>query len=186
MRHPLLVLLSGLACATVWAGEEAPAASGVSAPEVHIESVDLKVPWNEPGGLGFAIGYDNGLFGGGFGQGVRFKIPFGRYLGLNLRGLSVMGGSETFVHYLGGRAELLGQTPIFLNVMRLYGGGGFQLFYPVNGVPSPALLLGGGGQFGFEFFMGKRAAFFLEVGGNGGGRTVSGATVLAGINVYPF
>ena len=36
-----------------------------------------------------------------------------------------------------------------------------------------------------EFFLARRMSFFLEIGGQSNG-ALSGATILAGMNVYPF
>jgi hypothetical protein len=145
----------------------------------------LRVPWTGPPVRDFAFAYENGLFGHGFGQGIRVKIPFHAHWGMNVRGLSVFRTEAAAEWILGGRIEYWGQSPIFLNLVRLYGGGGPQLFVHVKG-GNNNLMWGGGGQFGFEFFANRRMAFFLEVGGNGGGDLPTGATVLAGMNVYPF
>lgn len=114
-------------------------------------------------------------------------MPFGRYFGLHVRAISVIGDPGTgFQWNVGGRVELFGQTPVFLDRMRFYGAGGVQAFYPVRGSAAPVLLWGGAGEFGFEFFLTRRAAFFIEIGGSGANPLVSGGTALAGINVYPF
>jgi hypothetical protein len=144
----------------------------------------LAVPWTAPTGQGIGIGYDNGLYGSGFGQGLRLKVPFGRNGGVTLRGIMVV-ADDPERWSAGGRLEVYGQSPVFLNLMRLYGGGGVQMFHLFKGEHAPSTQWGGGGQFGFEFFMAPHLALFLEVGGNGNAHLVGGATVVAGINFYP-
>jgi hypothetical protein len=77
---------------------------------------------------------------------------------------------------------------VFLNLLRLYGGGGVQVFAPVTGTNSSKASVGGGGAFGFEFFLNDRLSWILEVGGSSGaaGSNSSGATVTAGLQFYPF
>ncbi len=84
----------------------------------------------------------------------------------------------------GGALEFFGQTPVYLNLVRLCGAGSLQVFYAVNAVTAP-VSWGGGGHFGFELFLGRRMSLFLEVGGQGRGPR-SGATVIAGLQIYPF
>lgn len=145
------------------------------------------MPSTAPTGRGLSIGFDNGLFGDGFGQGLRLRIPFGRNWGLAVRALSVMDdqGPDQFQWALGGRLEIVGQSPVYLNLVRLYGGGGPQVIRGMRGEGRGTTSLGGGGQFGFEFFQSPRFSLFFEVGGQGGNNRFSGATVLAGLNFYP-
>jgi hypothetical protein len=145
------------------------------------------LPSSVPGGQGLALGYENGLFGDGFGQGLRLKLPFTQHWGVVARALSVIdeGAPGRFDWSLGGRLEVFGQSPVFLNLVRLYGGGGPQFFRGLRGGREGQSGWGGGGQFGFEFFQSPRVSLFLEVGGQGGDGQVGGATVLAGINIYP-
>ncbi|MFO0728364.1 MAG: hypothetical protein U1E65_31580 [Myxococcota bacterium] len=149
----------------------------------------LRVPWTEPSGQSLSFAYDNGSWGGNWTQSVRVFVPFGDHFGGLARGL-VMFGGPTFGERIdvGGRLELIGRSPVLLNFVRLYGGGGISLMSPVHGVDKPQLTVGGGGQFGFEFFMTPHIAWTLEVGGNSGSQDGfgSGATILAGINIYPF
>jgi hypothetical protein len=64
----------------------------------------------------------------------------------------------------------IGHGPVLLNVLRLYGGGGPQVFFPTGGANKKRANWGGGGHFGFEFFMLESTSFYLEVGGQGGAR----------------
>jgi hypothetical protein len=192
----------------------APANATVVAtpPPAEVQPMQLTVPWNGPTGRGVGIGFEEGAWAGVWGNGLRVFVPFyeaigGRYagsIGMNLRGLVFFGSGEacgtvnvvapiscssvTNDHY-GGRFELIGRSPVFLNLVRLYGGGGVELFSVFGSdVSDHAVKVGGGGQFGFEFFLGRRFSFYLEVGGHSGaGNYVQGGeTVIAGMNVYPF
>lgn len=139
-------------------------------------------------GQGVAIGYENGAFGRGFGQGLRLKIPFNQHWGTRIRVLSVVGtdsAADEFQFDMGGRLELYGESRVLMNLVRLYGGGGVQLFDQVSGPQRGEVSWGGGGQFGFEFFLSPKTAFFIEVGGNDGGARLTGATVMAGVGWYP-
>ncbi|MBN1607032.1 MAG: hypothetical protein JW940_10390 [Polyangiaceae bacterium] len=163
-----------------------------SPPPLGQAPTPVTAPWPEPTGKGVGIGAELGAWGRAFDTGVRFRIPFpfwgGRW-GVMLRGLvlSVPGDTGQVPVDMGGRLDLYGQSPVFLNLVRLYGGGGVQTFYEVQGPPRRDVSLGGGGQFGFEFFMSPHYSFWLEVGGSGGRqRFMAGATLLAGIVAYPF
>lgn len=150
----------------------------------------LQIPWTEPSGQGLALGYDNGAWGGEWSQGVRVLVPLGAHFGVDVRGLMVLasaGAQDAQVH-LGGRLELIGRSPVLLNVLRLYGGGGVQLFAPVGEAPSHAATMGGGGHFGFEFFMMPSMSWILEVGGQSGvaDGVGGGASIVAGLQLYPF
>ena len=95
-------------------------------------------------------------------------VPVTKPFGLRVRGIMVFGQPDLGDSMAaGGRAELIGRTPAYLNLVRLYGGGGF---------------------FGFEFFLHAKMPFFLEVGGNSGtvGTSGAGATIEAGVQMYPF
>lgn len=150
----------------------------------------LRVPWIEPSGQSIAISYDNGSWGGNWTQSLRLFVPFGDHFGALARGLVMFGSGQAFADRidLGGRIELIGRSPVLLNLVRLYGGGGISFMSPVHGVTNRELTVGGGGQFGFEFFLTPHIGWTLEVGGNSGSQDGfgSGATILAGISIYPF
>jgi hypothetical protein len=89
---------------------------------------------------------------------------------------------------LGGRLELIGRTPVLLNLIRIYGGGGGGPFVDVAGPQKGQVTAEGGGEFGFEFFLQPHFSFYSEIGGNAcgvGTALCSGATVVAGLTWYP-
>jgi len=141
-------------------------------------------------GDGIAFTYENGLWGEAFAQGIRVKIPFHRHWSVVVRPLVLhrVGSSNNYRADVGGRLELVGASPLFLNFARIYGGGGLQVFYSVKGEPNPKVSFGGGGHFGFEFFGARTYSFFAEIGGQSGaqGGFGTGATVMAGVNWYPW
>jgi hypothetical protein len=140
-----------------------------------------------PAGRGFALGFDNGLFGRAYEQGFRLRVPILEHFALGLRGVSAFGerGGDLAWH-LGGRAELIGHSPVYLNLVRLYGGGGPEVTTRVQGTGGDKTLIGGGGQFGFEFFVGPKMSFFAEIGGRAGDDLTGGGTAIAGMMLYPF
>ncbi|MCC7380951.1 MAG: hypothetical protein IT384_03930 [Deltaproteobacteria bacterium] len=154
------------------------------------EIARVRVPWTEPSGTGVGVAYDNGSWGGEWMQGVRLNVPFGEHWGADARGLMLLGSDPSFGDRVdfGGRLELYGRSPVFLNLVRLYGGGGISVMAPVHGVSDPKATVGGGGYFGFEFFLNHRLSWILEVGGNSGSQDAfgSGATITAGLKLYPF
>jgi hypothetical protein len=168
--------------------------------------VQLSVPWSGPTGKGVSIGLEEGGWSGIFGPGLRVHVPFittiggvnGGSFGATLRGVFLSGADSAPEavpsNHVGGRLELVGRSPVFMNLVRLYGGGGLDLFsgigttYGFNSdtplCPGPVpknvsgptfstscpgashkAVLSGGGEFGFEFFLHRRFSFFLEVGG---------------------
>lgn len=161
------------------AGRDLPARPGVLAP----------LSWDKESGQGVALGYESGLWGSRWQQGLRVGIPLQRHFALHVRAVYVSDTSvEDDVPYtadLGGRLDFIGRSPALFNVVRLYGGGGVQVFEPVFATEGRSTQIGGGGHFGFEFFCSPHYSFFLEVGGQGG-RPSPGATVLAGMAFYPW
>lgn len=144
----------------------------------------LTVPWLGPTGQGIGIGYEFGQLGQGFAQGLRLKVPIDGHWGIALRGLTAI-ADDPKRWSAGGRLDIYGQSPVFLNMVRIYGGGGGQVFHQIRGDHQGETRIGGGGQFGFEFFMAPHIGFFLEVGGAGGGHLIGGATVMTGMTIYP-
>lgn len=141
-----------------------------------------QVPWTEPAGRGFAVGYSLGSWGNWWAQNLQIHIPFALQGGVVVRGIAMRHPDADRWH-LGGRLELRGQGPVYLNLVRIYGGGGVQLLTPVSGVSKGKAKVGGGGYFGFEFFNARWASCFIEIGGQGGG-PAPGATIMAGIQLY--
>src|SRR5262249_42175985 len=151
------------------AASSARAQSVTSTSSDDFESIKLRVPWTGDAGTSFAFTYENGSWGGEWVQGVRVHVPFGRNFAMNARGL-MLGEVGKDRWDLGARIDLVGQSPVFLNLVRLYGGGGVQVFRPVTSVPSAnrKTTWGGGGHFGFEFFFAQWMSWILEIGGNSG------------------
>jgi len=138
-------------------------------------------------GNGAAFSYDLGSWGNGLGQSFSIRVPILRHFGINVRGLLIRHDLGTDDRWdAGARVELFGQSPVYLESFRLYGGGGPQLLTPISTDGDAAL--GGGGFLGFEFFLMPRSAFYLEVGAQSGGPAGvgEGASVLAGVRVFPW
>jgi hypothetical protein len=154
------------------------------------ELARVRIPWSDDSGKGFGLAYDNGSWGNQWMQGLRLKIAFHDHFGANLRGIALFGSAPSFGDRidLGGRLEFYGCSPVFLNFVRLYGGGGLSVLSPVHGVADAKVAIGGGGYFGFEVFQLPWMSWILEVGGNSGSQDSfgAGATITAGIQFYPF
>ncbi len=171
----------------------APASSRAPAPvlgprfdDAHIDRVNRNL-------RGVGIAFDQGLWGSGFGQSLKLSLPFGKrvgqFFGVRLRALAVY-GLHDFDPIYGGGAEIFGRTPVFLGLLRAYGGGGVwagrRPFMP-EGDTSKSWGLGGGGHFGFEIVISPRTAFTLEVGGQSPMHALgldAGASVMGGIALY--
>jgi hypothetical protein len=149
---------------------------------------DVAKPKPTPTGRGVGFGLDNGLFGRAYAQGLRVRFPLGDQFAFNLRGISTFGMAEDEARWeLGGRAEFIGHTPVYYNLVRLYGGGGPEIATRVAGPgPRDKTRFGGGGHFGFEFFLTPGMSFFAEIGGHAGDGLTGGGTVLGGMMFYPF
>lgn len=148
------------------------------------DTAHLKVPpWTEPSGGGVGFGYQHGSWGGHWTQELRVKFPLGKAFKLAVSGVYLNDAAASKNNF-GARLLLMGGTPVYLNLIRIYGGGGPEILFDV-GAPSPSPVIGGGGFFGFEFFMNPKMSFFTEIGGRGG-RDYGGATISAGLNFYPW
>jgi hypothetical protein len=148
---------------------------------------DVPRPAAERTGRGPAIGLDNGIMGRAYEQGLRVRIPIFQHFAIGLRGLSTFGErAGDIAWYVGGRAEIVGHSPVYLDHVRLYGGGGPEVITRVQGSGGDKTSVGGGGQFGFEFFFGPSLSFFAEIGGHSGDDLTAGGTALAGLMLYPF
>jgi hypothetical protein len=147
---------------------------------------EVAVPWRAPNGGVVSLGYANGLWGSDFAQALVIKLPVHPHFGFVLRPMAVYDAASRID--LGGRVELYGASPVFLNFARIYGGGGVQVFDAVAGLPNAKPTWGGGGHFGFEFFYTSRSSFFIEIGGTSPlqGRVGGGGTAVAGVTFYPF
>jgi len=155
-------------------------------------SLALTLPWTEPSGRGVSFSYENGAFGVDWEQGLKIQFPFNPFFALNIRPMLLMELSGLVPNNaisLGGRIELIGRTPVLLNLIRIYGGGGGGPFVDLTGPRKGQVSSEGGGQFGFEFFLQPHFSFYTEIGGNGcgaGAGLCSGATVVAGMSIYPW
>jgi hypothetical protein len=152
------------------------------------EDADVAKPKATPAGRGVGFGLDNGLFGRAYAQGLRVRFPLGDHFALNLRGISTFGpGGEQDRWEVGGRPELIGHTPVYYNLVRIYGGGGPEVATRIAGQgPPDKTRFGVGGHFGFEFFLKPGMSFFAEIGGHSGDELTVGGTVVAGMMFYPF
>lgn len=150
--------------------------------------MQFTLPWNGRTGHGFSFGIDEGGWSGNFLTGVRVKVPLlGDHLGLVLRPNFV--SSNTGPNNVGGRIDIIGQSDVYLNLIRLYGGGGVELYALVGGGSKVhSVSVSGGGQFGFEFFLSRYSSFYIEIGGHGAvdATLPGGLTVVTGMNFYPW
>ncbi|MEM6995778.1 MAG: hypothetical protein AAF721_35035 [Myxococcota bacterium] len=147
---------------------------------------------------GLGIGFSQGLWGRGFGQTLRFDIPFGRrvgqFFGARLAGTIVHAestladGAKRWDPSVFGAVELFGRSPVMGGIVRVYGGGG--LHFGGRPVPTPQgakVAVGGGGHMGIEAFASPRVAFSVEIGGQRGVHGLGhdgGASVMGGVNLY--
>jgi hypothetical protein len=140
---------------------------------------------------GLGLGYDNGLWGQVFAQGIKADVPFGpkvgQFFGLRLRGVMMHSGvGEGYDPVFMGGAELFGRGPVLAGIVRVYGGGGLWYGAQVVG-DDGATGLAGGGHYGIEALVWDRGSFSFEVGGQSGlhgdGPGI-GASVMAGTTVY--
>lgn len=144
---------------------------------------------------GVGIGFQQGVWGKGFGQSLHLDLPFGRrvgqFFGLRLAGTFVHGQVEGRYDPVGfGHVELFGRSPVIGGIVRAYGGGGIR----AGGRVHPDLSgrrygFTGGGHFGLEVFAAPRVSFNVEVGVQGpvhskgldtGGNAMAGVTIWLG------
>jgi len=194
MRHGCLALAAmGLLFASETAGAE-PSAVRV---ERATDSDTAASIARRPVGLGVSLGYEDGIWGAAWLQGLRVKIPMHPRWGMALRPLTMMQmpmkwtyseGSDAYRTDVGGRVELYAASPVLLNFARVYASGGPQVFYAVAGVAGPKAMFGGGGQVGCEFFVAPRASLFAELGGTSGAQAGFGAggSAMIGLTWYPW
>ncbi len=141
---------------------------------------------------GVGIGYDNGLWGREFAQGLKIDVPFGpvvgQFAGIRVRGMMVNSGNELLQEqplYLGG-GELFGRGPVWAGILRVYGGGGIWYGSTViAGEQDDGIAAGG--HYGVEAILFERGSFTFEIGGQSGidgNGPGLGASVMAGIMFY--
>lgn len=147
-----------------------------------------RVPWTGRVGHGVGLGIGNGLWGANFVQEVRFRFPIVEFFGITVKGLMLHDNGFPEYHLDGGgRLELWGGTPIIAGFARLYGGGGLHAMTKIGGPGNKDLHIGGGGHFGFEFFLNPTMSWVLEVGGGSGvDDRATGGTVVGGMHFYPW
>lgn len=143
---------------------------------------------------GVGVGFDQGLWGSGFGQSLKVSIPFGKrvgqFFGLRVRGLAVYGPGQGLDPVFGGGLEIFGRTPVFLGLLRAYGGGGaWATTRPLipEGDTTARSGIGGGGHFGLEIVISPRTTFTFEIGGQSPTHARGldgGASVTGGIMLY--
>ncbi len=142
---------------------------------------------------GVGIGFNQGIWGEGFGQSLSVDLPFGRRIG-QFFGARLAG---TFVHVRGdkgydpvgfGHIDLFGRSPVMAGLVRAYGGGGIRLgghVTPANRAESFAFT--GGGYFGLELFAAPRVSFNVEVGVQGPIHVAAldaGGSATAGVKIW--
>jgi hypothetical protein len=141
---------------------------------------------------GVGLGYDNGLWGQGFMQGLKVDIPFGKrvgqFLGLRVRSMFVHTTEDAYDPVINSGLELFGRGPVFYGIVRMYGGGGCWIgIRPVPTDEGGTWAITGGGHVGFELFYVSRSSFTFEFGGQGSGHHLdldAGASVVAGVALY--
>lgn len=168
----------------------APAALAGGAPELGPRATPEEIEAINRVWRGVGIGYENGLWGSDFAQGISLQVPFGAKLGqfVGARARVQMSHAsdelgEWSPLYRGG-LELFGRGPVLLGILRVYGGGGVYMGIPADNAPDPVIT--GGGHYGVEFACAKKVSFSFEVGGQGPTHegAGAGASVMAGSTVY--
>ena len=183
----------------------APVAPAAAAPaqQVHEQPAtrapgtfsDDQIRWINRRWSGVGVGYDNGLWGGKYGQSIKVSIPFGRnlgrFLGMRVRGMLVHhidDVADQFAPVVNVGAELFGRSPVWWGVLRVYGGGGLWAGIRPNPTSSGARYrLGGGGFVGLEAFAAPFMAFTFEVGGQAPGHGLgvdAGGSAMGGMIFY--
>lgn len=172
---------------TVGEGKQAVVAPALPTPErvAHINRI-----WR-----GVGLGYANGLWGSSFGQSLRVDVPFGRkvgqFAGVRVEGRLIhppagTGGFYDPVVHSG--LSFWGRGPVWLGLVRVYGGGGAWVGVRPNPVEGEQLGFSGGGYFGVEFLVASRMSFTFEVGGQGPAHRFrqddAGGSAMAGFMVY--
>ena len=179
-----------------------PAAAG-PAQQVHEQPAtrapgtlsDDQIRWINRRWSGVGVGYDNGLWGGKYGQSIKVSIPFGRnigrFLGVRVRGMIVHhvdDVADRFDPVVNVGGELFGRSPVWWGVLRVYGGGGLWAGIRPNPTSSGSQYrLGGGGFVGLEAFAAPFMAFTFEVGGQAPGHGLgvdAGGSAMGGMMFY--
>lgn len=141
---------------------------------------------------GVGIGYDSGLWGEEFAQGLKVDVPFGptvgQFVGIRLRGLVVHLDTPLTPYepmYLWG-GELFGRGPVWGGVVRVYGGGGVWYGTIDYGIAEDSGVAWGG-HYGIEAILFDRGSFQFEIGGQSGidgDGPGGGVSIMGGIMFY--
>lgn len=143
-------LVVGLVFATMASAEEATAATSV-----------------EEYGKGISLTADIGMLGGLQGSSISLKIPLVSDktggVSLRLRQAVLLTGADTSTRVLmGPRLEVVFQSPVLANLLRLYGAP--AVMYTWNPTGTKVSSWSGGGNFGCEIFVSPKRSFYFEIG----------------------
>src|SRR5262249_12525477 len=119
---PIFVLASMFVPTAVLADE--PANSPPQAVSPAAETPPTPTPDSGGFGRGVAIGYENGLWGPAFAQGIRLRLPLHEHFGVAAKGLMIHDFGTEYRGDMGGRIDLYGCSSMIAGFARLYGGGG--------------------------------------------------------------
>ncbi len=134
---------------------------------IKAESTEVKSTQKNTISLSFKLG----SFKSDYSLGLGLTSPwfFAKSCAVRLN-LDVPFRSDTWRPYLTSSLTVLGGSFMQTANIRLYGGGGMILLYPLKQNEKP-VMFGGQGFFGFEFFLSKKRSglsYFIELGGLGG------------------
>ncbi len=140
-------------------------------PQEKYESTDvggqkLTVPWfGEEGGRGVALSVGGGFRGDGSEVEFRLRIPLAKEWGLLLRYSASLPAASPQTS-MAAALEVVRQSPIFLNLVRLYVGGGFRASVPTDssGQTYVAWSPGINALIGAELFFARNASLFFDTG----------------------
>lgn len=134
-----------------------------------------------------SVGFEIGEVGPDLVLGARITSPwlFGGYAAARVSGDIAWNSGSLWSPYGVFRAGLIGSSGMINEFARLYGEGGGMLYW--NEDSAGAIVLGGYGTFGFEFFTGEGSpvSYFIEAGTNGSSLTrLTGFDVKTGLSIY--
>ena len=156
---------------------------------------------DNPINTGFGIGYQLVQYQQDFGFGLNLTSPMfaGNNIGVRIKGnvmynQNVVSGKSRWMQYGNVSLGMIGTGGHINDVIRLYGEGGVILIVPSSQFSSESTVIGGYGNFGFEFFFAPSGNYFIEIGGMGTGATAdkittapiysNGLTVSTGIRFF--
>lgn len=168
----------------------------------HLAAVPIDVesssaPAQAPSGRGVGFGLD--FFGASSADtdielDVSVVIPFSSLFALRMRPTAYYSSNESGGWAAGGKLEAVFRSPVMLNLVRVYAGGGPAIFYGLSG-PSAHEVDGnwfagdidGNWFVGSEIFVSSKFAVHWELGTSGGAlSTGAGPYTDVGLTVYPF